>query len=1772
MFTHKILFKSLSLVSLLSPVLCAMVAPTGLVPSKMCPVMPSSMAWGVRPYISDAVCPIINRTHDDQKMPGIKAIKAWVDTYAKDYGSKTSNLMALNKITNDEKLQMSLATLGFTVTVPRFEGIGDQAMKNFLRSTGLDLDKEWQNVLHNANMSILRIRDTLTTKTLTKEFILQLQGMGQKIKNQFELLAQMAEKEEHTNFYQQMLNWFFKKTLFTPEIEALLVYAQKNNLKLMVRSTGKEDTKECPNAGGNKSIANVPPRRADLLRAISSVLQSYIIDSTTGEPKSFMQRLVCGNNADLFDNFFGAALVQVMIGENGANDSIPVGCVVYTEESEGKTPGITSTQCSFGHAEGVVESSVGIDSCYIDTTGKFHCIIKSKPSRLVPVCNEHNGCTLERMNNPATIHNLPALSEQALSAINIIAKHIQALYDQPMDIELVVDHDTVYLVQARPITDDQKNPHYITSLDTVNAESIIEGTAVCVADASVRHIKNKNELIVAQTLDDALNIFNNPTNEHHHETKAVIVAGYAESTSHAAAEFRGAGIPILIAQNTVQIEQWVEQGLELMLDVQRECVVLALDLPISKGWFSHPLPNKVSIVAATCDVPMKAENFFPDMPLQTLIKYVQEGEVPVAQQALATILFKINEQIEQKARQITCDDCYHKVPAHYALSLLESLRSYIFNVVDQINSHLQLPARDIERLYYINWLEAALLQKESKNIVNSYSFDSVLNNYDMLINFIEQKVNPLIDAGSISRAITQQYNAINIAFKGASVALVEQVQQNWIKFIDALYQQQPQTIEQFENLMMSIEELDILPAWINFACAPLLNDSSTDAIAVFNKLHQEFLALKDILHEINDARQLLEAYDTTQWQYPLHFQAQLKTLKNLIDIFTSNHFIDILSQSQLVKLAIISTLDRFIELFDQSIKQLKGSTHYPQDRVELVTNFKHLLQEYFNLLNVLVNKLPSNALVFHSNWPLMKYMNEIQERLKNLPIGPEQLIATPGFSVANAALGSNTAFERNVPVTGEDNFTLIHQNLLVTLGALTKLSIPVFAKPQSFDLFETMLLTFSSDRGKMWLIGLKLSHDQLVARYNLPLRNHSVLYELVWDLHTQQLFLTIKFVGQRRSRWDAVIGFAQINNEFFDDLKAPLHETTMNGNEVHITYEISNASVTSFENFIRTLMVFANTENTDPLAEHIANKLIENQETLVQFLMQEAHKIHANRLSVPIYKELIAKKERLPQIKSLFPFLLDSATLVAESGARAREMVAFGDALGLYEALVRQGHEPSFSPALQTLENNRAPEGTSYAQSGFIAVCKALLEQQYHRAKDTALRIARLYIVEREQNVRDEAASLVVTLIKMGHVATCEYAIDLVRNYMQLARADRAFAIMLIKALDEQHYAQIREVALQAAKNDITKRDRDDFDRAAEIFEFFIQLGHEPAYEALLQAAPTALASSNDYIYNKMHSLIDLLATKKYQPALDFIRQAAKTGISSEKWYIREGAYKWIVDLINMGDNSIVETILPELEAAFTNDNIGVRYRIFDIFKLFLVHSHEATFNAGLQTIQRGLAPTGPTDPDVLEDIIKLIDLLLKDDYERTFDLAVAAVLAGAANQNYNSSFQSIIDLFQTLIQMNGYNPAFEPIFNVAIRNIKSREWTARRVALGIIEVLITHNYQPAIDKAFQFAIHQITNSNRELDDAYAILKFLVQAGYKDAFEPILEYVKKNLTSEWWQIARDARDFAVALLEQKYEPAITAIRQFIQEGNGLYYEEITSKLGALLDKIDGAKQ
>lgn len=99
------------------------------------------------------------------------------------------------------------------------------------------------------------------------------------------------------------------KIFDTQGLDKLLAAVAQRNERLMVRSTGREDTKELANAGGNTSVPNVISDIDHALQSLGEVVTSYF-----GE-KSLKQRLGVEDRT-LFDPMpLTPILFQRMIGE-----------------------------------------------------------------------------------------------------------------------------------------------------------------------------------------------------------------------------------------------------------------------------------------------------------------------------------------------------------------------------------------------------------------------------------------------------------------------------------------------------------------------------------------------------------------------------------------------------------------------------------------------------------------------------------------------------------------------------------------------------------------------------------------------------------------------------------------------------------------------------------------------------------------------------------------------------------------------------------------------------------------------------------------------------------------------------------------------------------------------------------------------------------------------------------------------------------------------------------------------------------------------------------------------------------------------------------------------------------------------------------------------------------------------------------------------------------------------------------------------------------------
>lgn len=154
--------------------------------------------------------------------------------------------------------------------VPGFVGISSAEIKSGLRNVGFDLDREWAGVV--TTVSETEQAAVLATKKFPEVFWAAQRLFLERFDSAFgrarERFLDLSESQRSA-------------------IDSILSQARVD--KLMVRSSGKEDTRLMANAGSNESIANVEATIEAICAAAHRVVRSYFSE------KSLMQRLGLGD-------------------------------------------------------------------------------------------------------------------------------------------------------------------------------------------------------------------------------------------------------------------------------------------------------------------------------------------------------------------------------------------------------------------------------------------------------------------------------------------------------------------------------------------------------------------------------------------------------------------------------------------------------------------------------------------------------------------------------------------------------------------------------------------------------------------------------------------------------------------------------------------------------------------------------------------------------------------------------------------------------------------------------------------------------------------------------------------------------------------------------------------------------------------------------------------------------------------------------------------------------------------------------------------------------------------------------------------------------------------------------------------------------------------------------------------------------------------------------------------------------------------------------------
>lgn len=890
------------------------------------------------------------------------------------------------------------------VEIPAFLPLGDFEMRSYIVRNYPELFKDWQDFLDSFSAS-------QRANYLADKKVMPLSDLG------VDILAKMRKR----------ITGIFTDVDYTcPQLQEWI--AKQNPEFVIVRSTGKEDSDTNSNAGGNASIPFVKPNAKDISKAIGEVIASYF------DVKSIKQRITAGDPTLFTEEPFMPVLIQNMIGESVGgvgtiDEEVPRSGVMFTC-SAGKAQGLTEFAVGLGNNEGVVTSSVSVDRYLLDTSGGVTRVVQSKDTRYVAVQKTGGKFACEPIVNRSNLlRNAPALPDSVAHDMKIIADYLSAQYadklpsgapgaPKPLDIEFTIKMNStgnpvIYLLQARPLVPVKKEqePSYIDAdfIKTIEAERIVKGKSLLDGGAYVRTIHSKNEIIVCDTIGQALHEFQ--TTAYQEQVKTVVIRKPAPGTSHEAVMLRSKGVAVLVVENMAHFTR-VETLLDdldenpMLVDLQRGIAVSGKSSfsisPIKLGYTCYPIPLEYSMkpsslvsnlyrlsvmksedpkLAASAAKKMKHMQDRLNLLIAGMSAQWKEGShlLPTGRDgySLRDLLDIMGTKDKQQAKLAcaTLLDLLRRTVFSKEMEALPRSRLELLTVLEnimdlsqqQFSNAVKAPAKSLERLYPVRLIEACLFQT-GEGLQGGLSFSNALaaiKNQQIGLQELKSLYGSDVDPETLLKQIPLL--RVEKVFVNKEVAGIWKAITAKIQHVDG------SQVEMLLSNIMSLDQLGVLTDVVNAKFAALFakHEMTTDADvsqervnACINELVGSFQTGQEDLAYCQNVKSQLVILKSqmSSWSLPEYVVKQVPQLAKTYEQMGLSRnpvtgrapIVDrYKNATPIARLAILGTLVDAVRTYDDIIKACTGSTEYATDK-EKAIQFRRLLVQYNEMMRALL--------------------------------------------------------------------------------------------------------------------------------------------------------------------------------------------------------------------------------------------------------------------------------------------------------------------------------------------------------------------------------------------------------------------------------------------------------------------------------------------------------------------------------------------------------------------------------------------------------------------------------------------------------------------------------------------------------------------------------------------------------------------------------------------------------------------------------------------------
>jgi hypothetical protein len=501
-------------------------------------------------------------------------------------------------------------------------------------------------------------------------------------------------------------------------------------------------------------------------------------------------------------------------------------------------------------------------------------------------------------------------------------------------------------------------------------------------------------------------------------------------------------------------------------------------------------------------------------------------------------------------------------------------------------------------------LRASLFHNTYNNVNNicektqhAKGLDTELQKF--IVNVLSSRKNPCLNPVGLQFLELKKY------------ILDEESRKNWTSFVPELNKDLTNE-NKFSKMFLKLYSLKILVPWIN---------------TIFPEKFEKYNIktsdmLKEFFKELNDAEEFLETINYLDLKNSLdslnpdNFEKEFSECnsiaafceniaKKFMDISFINGFHNI---NSLGKFILIGLMQKFVDLFDISIKKVKVIEKFSMDKrihsiIEMVRSFANVFNTwitYFNESNSLSfanreNLRKNNVVKTLIIDPLLLIEKENFDDINENEIIKNQFTLSRNFIVSQEILGGGSS-EPKETKNLEECFTTIHQsfvNFLAVLGKnlYTKVNqckqfscihnkIMECNQHNIFDFIKQQALSTSPEIKQF---GIVMDDKCVEIYYNLPLRGHGLKITVFYNFKKSSTSISFNLFGSNEhGRWNLIKRFVDV---FFEYHEIHKDNCLQKNDELSFKWQIKNNNSFSFINYLIVVVSSLSLEATNNLGD-----------------------------------------------------------------------------------------------------------------------------------------------------------------------------------------------------------------------------------------------------------------------------------------------------------------------------------------------------------------------------------------------------------------------------------------------------------------------------------------------------------------------------------------------------------------------------------------------------------